>query len=75
MGMGAAQDLADQHAGRGRIGAERARPVTLSMPSGRTGRVPTTLNLRVAIGLGIERHGQLSLISAAAACTARTILS
>ena len=49
-----------------------ARPVTLSIPSGRTGRVPTHLNSDTG---PLSLIAQAPRISAAAFCTARTILS
>ncbi len=60
-----------------RSAPKRARPVTLSTPSGRMGRVPTTSGTVVALGIVGDGPAcdQASLISAAASMTARTILS
>ena len=51
--------------------ANTARPVTLSTPSGRIGRVPTTFRL----GIDVVHPTVSPRISAAASITARMILS
>ena len=57
--------------GRTESAPNMARPVTLSTPSGRTGRVPTTSR----IGANVIHSAASLRISAAASITARMILS
>src|SRR5262249_54872641 len=76
VGMWAAQDLADQHARRRKVGAEfgSAGHLVQTIGPNRT-RAYDLEGITLGNRLYIERHQRPSRISAAALTTARTILS